>query len=247
MAWSTRELAELAGTTVKAVRHYHEVGLLEEPERASNGYKQYRIQHLVRLLRIKRLAELGLPLSQIADLGDAEQRPQEALQVLDAELAATVERLQRVRAELQVILRHGTPVDLPEGFGTVGAHLTDADRALVLIYSRVFDDAGMDTVREMLRTADRTPEDEEFEALPADADEETRRDLAERYTPQIQRLLRDNPAVAALGAQLVGGPGSAGRTLGRALNELYNPAQVDVFRRVNALLSEDGAAARQDG
>jgi hypothetical protein len=31
MAWSTRELAELAGTTLRAVRHYHEVGLLAEP------------------------------------------------------------------------------------------------------------------------------------------------------------------------------------------------------------------------
>ena len=31
MPWSTRELAELAGTTVKAVRHYHEIGLLDEP------------------------------------------------------------------------------------------------------------------------------------------------------------------------------------------------------------------------
>jgi hypothetical protein len=25
VAWSTREIAELAGTTVRAVRHYHEV------------------------------------------------------------------------------------------------------------------------------------------------------------------------------------------------------------------------------
>ena len=50
MGWSTRELAELAGTTIKAVRHYHEHGLLEEPRRAVNGYKQYGAGHLVRLL-----------------------------------------------------------------------------------------------------------------------------------------------------------------------------------------------------
>ena len=59
MAWSTRQLAELAGTTVKTVRHYHEIGLLSEPERASNGYKQYRTEHLVRLLQamaVKRAA-----------------------------------------------------------------------------------------------------------------------------------------------------------------------------------------------
>jgi DNA-binding transcriptional MerR regulator len=75
VAWSTRELADLAGTTVRAVRHYHDVGLLEEPRRRANGYKQYGVAHLVRVLRIKRLADLGFTLPQIADLGDADQHP----------------------------------------------------------------------------------------------------------------------------------------------------------------------------
>ncbi|WP_399921406.1 MerR family transcriptional regulator [Streptomyces kanamyceticus] len=48
-AWSTGQLAELAGTTTKTVRHYHETGLLDEPERAPNGYKRYGVSHLVRL------------------------------------------------------------------------------------------------------------------------------------------------------------------------------------------------------
>jgi len=65
VAWSTRELAELAGTTVKSVRYYRQLGLLEEPERLGDGYKQYELRHLVRLLQITRLTELGFPLSQI--------------------------------------------------------------------------------------------------------------------------------------------------------------------------------------
>lgn len=65
MPWSTRQLADLAGTTVNTVRHYHQVGLLPEPERRSNGYKQYTVPHLVRLLRIRRLVDLGVPLSRI--------------------------------------------------------------------------------------------------------------------------------------------------------------------------------------
>ena len=56
MEWSTRELAALAGTTVNTVRHYHAVGLLEVPERRHNGYKQYRVHHLVRLIRLRRFA-----------------------------------------------------------------------------------------------------------------------------------------------------------------------------------------------
>lgn len=109
MAWSTRQLAELAGTSLRAVRHYHEVGLLDEPERGSNGYKHYGVAHLVRLLRIKRLTELGFSLAQIAEMGEGGGHPGEALRALDAELAATIERLYRVRVELAVILRHGGP------------------------------------------------------------------------------------------------------------------------------------------
>ncbi|MCX6466467.1 MAG: MerR family transcriptional regulator [Pseudonocardiales bacterium] len=46
------------------MRHYHDVGLLEEPRRRTNGYKQYGVAHLVRVLRITRLADLGLTLPQ---------------------------------------------------------------------------------------------------------------------------------------------------------------------------------------
>ncbi|MGW9551491.1 MerR family transcriptional regulator [Citricoccus zhacaiensis] len=84
--WSTREVAELAGTTVNAVRFYHRSGLLEEPERKSNGYKQYRARHLVRLLRIRRLRDLGVPLSRIGAVDAEGDEAMEALRVLDAEL-----------------------------------------------------------------------------------------------------------------------------------------------------------------
>ena len=97
MAWSTRELAELAGTSLRAVRHYHQVGLLAEPERRSNGYKQYGVEHLVRLVRIKRLVDLGFSLPQIGAMGEADDHPEEALRALDAELAETIARLQSAR------------------------------------------------------------------------------------------------------------------------------------------------------
>lgn len=57
-------MAELAGTTVKTVHHYHEPGLLEMPERAANGYKQYGASHLVRLIHITRLKDLRIPLAK---------------------------------------------------------------------------------------------------------------------------------------------------------------------------------------
>ena len=54
------ELARLAGVTPKAIRHYHKVGLLREPERSEAGYRLYGAEDLLRLGRVRRLAGLGL-------------------------------------------------------------------------------------------------------------------------------------------------------------------------------------------
>ena len=239
MAWSTRQLAELAGTTVKTIRHYHEVGLLEEPERGPNGYKHYEVSHLVRLLRVRRLADLGVPLSQIVSVSQAGSRPDEALQVLDAELAASIERLQRVRAELALILRHSAPTDLPAGFDAASNDMSEADRAIVMVYSRVLGASAMDQVREMVVTHDRTREDAEFDALAADADENTRQNLAERLAPEVRSLTDAYPWMKDPSSEAPRGAAFAESTVGQALVGLYNPAQLDVMVRVHAILQGD--------
>lgn len=142
MAWSTREIAQLAGTTLRAVRHYHDIGLVAEPQRRANGYKQYGVAHLVRILRIKRLTDLGFSLSQIATMDDTDELPVEALRTLDAELSATIERLQRARVELGVILRQPTPAELPPGFAApdVVAKMSQADRSFIAVLTQVLGD-----------------------------------------------------------------------------------------------------------
>lgn len=112
MAWSTRELAELAGTTVNTVRHYHRTGLLNEPTRRYNGYKQYGVFDLIRLLRIRRLSELGVPLSQIREICDGGAAAPDVLRQVDAGLASEIERLSKARSDIATIL--GTPA--PVGF-----------------------------------------------------------------------------------------------------------------------------------
>ncbi|GAB3239932.1 hypothetical protein GCM10027456_05360 [Kineosporia babensis] len=103
-SWSTREIAELTGVTLRTVRHYHEVGLLPEPQRRTNGYKQYDSAHRARILRIKQLTDLGFSLHRIAEMGTAEQVPREALSTLHAELTENIERLERARCELGNLL-----------------------------------------------------------------------------------------------------------------------------------------------
>jgi DNA-binding transcriptional MerR regulator len=243
MPWSTREIADLAGTSLRAVRHYHDVGLLPEPERRSNGYKQYGVPHLVRLLRIKRLVDLGLSLAQIAELRDDDHHPQEALRALDADLAATIERLQRIRVELGLMLRDGVPADLPAGLVPPdgGAGLSDADRAMVTVMSRVLGPRHLEAYGAMLRSTPVDATDREFDALPADAGEAARQDLAERMAPAVRRLRADFPDLHAPHTDAPRGERFVARTAAAAVRELYNPAQVDVLRRLTALLG-DGAA-----
>lgn len=240
MAWSTRELAELAGTSLRAVRHYHEVGLLEEPERRANGYKQYSVSHLVRLLRIKRLVDLGFSLSQIADMGDTDVHPEEALRALDADLAATIERLQRARMELSLILRHSTPADLPPELTPASGHtLSEADRSFVTVMNQTLGPQGRQTYSDMIRSVADDPVATEFDNLPADADEPTRQDLAERLTPYLRSVYKEHPGLRTLTADAPRGSDFAARMTGKALIELYNPAQVDVLARVSPHLNDD--------
>jgi DNA-binding transcriptional MerR regulator len=239
MPWSTRELADLTGTTVKTVRYYHQIGLLDEPERLSNGYKQYGVDHLVRLLRIKRLGDLGVPLAQIASMGDPDQESADSLRVIDAELAATITRLQRIRAELTLILDHESPADLPAGFGEGASELSDPDRALLLIYSRVFTTAAMDDLREMVQDSRRSPMQAEFDVLAADADEATRERLSVRFAPYFTELATRYPWLDESGPQFPRSRSDAHEVIVEAVTALYNPAQLDVLRR--AILIREAA------
>lgn len=58
----------LAGVSTRTVRHYHHLGLLPEPERLVNGYREYRLRDAVVLAWVRRLAELGLALDEIRDV-----------------------------------------------------------------------------------------------------------------------------------------------------------------------------------
>ena len=241
MAWSTRELAELAGTSLRAVRHYHEVGLLAEPERRANGYKQYGVAHLVRLLRIKRLVDLGFSLSQIAAMGDTDEHPEDALRTLDAELAATIERLQRARVELGVILRRSAPADLPPEFAPATG-LSDADRGFVTVMTRVLGAGYLQTYADMLQDLPGDPTDAEFNELPADADEPSRIDLAERLVPYFREVLAKHPGLAEPHSDAPRGPQFVEETMVKAVDDLYNPAQADVLRRALIGLGSEGQA-----
>lgn len=96
------QLASYAGVTIKAVRHYHKRGLLAEPSRDSSGYRRYSAQHAIELIKIKTLAEAGVPLARIKELLAADpDRFAAAIAEVDSDLQERAEELRRTRARIQ--------------------------------------------------------------------------------------------------------------------------------------------------
>jgi DNA-binding transcriptional MerR regulator len=241
MAWSTRELAEMAGTTVNTIRHYHRLGLLDEPERRYNGYKQYGVRHLVRVLRIRRLADLGVPLSKVGPVGGGFESMPDALRALDAELATSIERLQQARAEIAAVLRDDAPADAPAGFAAVASHLSESDSSIIHIYTQLYDDDALADLRRMVEVemdAEAGAVVNEINALPADANEKTRQRLAERLAPNLAQNLIAYPWLSDPAGHLSKSERVTQQTFIRAAVELYNPAQLDVFSRAGILAQE---------
>ncbi|MGW7075980.1 MerR family transcriptional regulator [Streptomyces sp. NPDC054871] len=100
------ELAGIVGVTTRAIRHYHHLGLLPEPERRANGYREYGLRHAVVLARIRRLTELGLGLAEVRDVlaDDAGRELAEVLAELDADLARQEDAIRERRERLRVLL-----------------------------------------------------------------------------------------------------------------------------------------------
>ncbi|MEU3328364.1 MerR family transcriptional regulator [Streptomyces albus] len=109
------ELAALVGVSPRTVRHYHHQGLLPEPPRRANGYREYRLADAVRLARVRRLTALGLGLDEVRDVlaDDTGTELREVLTELDAELRHQEEEIRDRRARLAQLLRQAEEGALP--------------------------------------------------------------------------------------------------------------------------------------
>ncbi|WP_221891270.1 MerR family transcriptional regulator [Microbispora sp. KK1-11] len=94
-------LADYAGVTIKAVRHYHKRGLLPEPGRDSSGYRRYTAEDAVDLVKIKTLTQAGVPLARVKDLLHADPDAlTAAIAEIDRDLRDRIAHLRRVRDQL---------------------------------------------------------------------------------------------------------------------------------------------------
>jgi len=95
------KLADHCGVTVRAIRHYHRIGLLPEPARDSSGYRRYGARAVVDLVRIRVLADAGVPLARVSQLLNAD--PEEfgaAVEGIDQALQQQIEQLKRRQQQL---------------------------------------------------------------------------------------------------------------------------------------------------
>ncbi|ACU37483.1 MerR family transcriptional regulator [Actinosynnema pretiosum subsp. pretiosum] len=106
------DAAAFAGTTPRAIRHYHEIGLLPEPERGADGRRRYGHDDMIRLLWIRRMADAGIRLDDMRAAFDEDQDIEQGLEGLDRALAAREAEIARQRATVQRLRAVGSPLGL---------------------------------------------------------------------------------------------------------------------------------------
>ncbi|GIH28454.1 MerR family transcriptional regulator [Acrocarpospora phusangensis] len=240
------ELAALAGISTRAVRHYHHLGLLPEPVRLTNGYRDYGLRDAVALARIRRLAELGLSLDEIRDVlaDDRDKELREVLAELDADLARQQVAIAERRARLASLLAEpdlgpdsavspqmaAALRDLTGG----GSAFAAVDRKLLALMDTVAGPEEKEQILDLVRPLLEPDALARAHALYARLDELAGADPAD-------------PRVAALAADLVAHlpPGMAAAMIDHAdaewpawIADEATPAQAEVFRLAVTTLTE---------
>ena len=96
------QLAEYVGVSTKTIRVYHDKGLLPEPDRDASGYRRYGAGDAIDLIKIRTLAEAGVPLARIRDLRSAtDDGFQQALHQIDTDLSARIRDLRATQERLR--------------------------------------------------------------------------------------------------------------------------------------------------
>ncbi|PKL94432.1 MAG: transcriptional regulator [Gammaproteobacteria bacterium HGW-Gammaproteobacteria-8] len=62
------QLARRTGCQIETIRYYERVGILPEPERTENNYRQYGAAHQRRLGFVRRCRDLGFSLDEVRTL-----------------------------------------------------------------------------------------------------------------------------------------------------------------------------------
>ncbi|MEV4054026.1 MerR family transcriptional regulator [Amycolatopsis sp. NPDC049688] len=231
------QLAGYVGVTIRTIRVYHAKGLLPEPDRDSSGYRRYRAADAVELIKIRTLAEAGVPLARIRELRSGDGLPS-ALRQIDADLTARIDGLQATRSRLRR-LAAGDLSPLPDevvaylgrlpGLGFSERWVTLQSDLWTLVFA-----THPETARANFRDQSAMLADPELLALVVEYD---RVHDVEPHDPRIDALA----AKLAAAARARYGPGLPAYEQGSAIPELVQGAvnaSSPAWRRLDTLLRD---------
>jgi DNA-binding transcriptional MerR regulator len=96
MAFTVGQLAKRTGLTVRALHHYHAIGLLVPSHRSASGYRLYMHGDVVRLYQIQALRRLGLSLPEIGAV--LKERGASLPEIVGRQIEELTERIEHVEA-----------------------------------------------------------------------------------------------------------------------------------------------------
>ncbi|MGW4571666.1 MerR family transcriptional regulator [Streptomyces tendae] len=142
------DAAAFAGTTPRAIRHYHAIGLLPEPERGADDRRRYGYDDMIRLLWIRKMAAVGIALEDIRATFEPGTDIEQSLARLEESLAAQAAVIERRRAAVRNWRESGDPLGLlsPIVTGRVRhlppGSLRRSDLDTLLVTERIFGPLG---------------------------------------------------------------------------------------------------------
>ncbi|MFF6807535.1 MerR family DNA-binding transcriptional regulator [Streptomyces sp. NPDC012616] len=142
------DAAAFAGTTPRAIRHYHQIGLLPEPERGGDGRRRYAYDDMIRLLWIRKMSEAGISLDDMRAAFNEARDVEDVLGRLEETLAAQEADIKRQRAAVQRLRAVGSPLGLLSPLVTdrlshlPSGALRPSDLDALLVTERIFGPLG---------------------------------------------------------------------------------------------------------
>jgi DNA-binding transcriptional MerR regulator len=123
MAYTVKQVSDLAGVSIRTLHYYDEIGLLKPASHGENGYRYYDEQALLRLQQILFFRELDFSLNEIKtimdqsdfDLLHALQAHRQSLEHQTARLSRLMSTIDKTILHLKGQVEMSTP-ELFEGF-----------------------------------------------------------------------------------------------------------------------------------
>jgi DNA-binding transcriptional MerR regulator len=101
MAYTVKQLANLAGVSRRTLHYYDELGLLRPAAHGDNGYRHYGEAEVLRMQQILFYRELGLSLEEIRAI--LEQPDFDLLHALESHRGALLEQVDRLQRLIETV------------------------------------------------------------------------------------------------------------------------------------------------